>query len=278
MTELLADPIQKPLSPIIVMGMHRSGTTLLTHLLEEYGVFWGALPDEYNEDAFFQSLNEALFSMANGAWDAPESVERFFKEPDNQIRMASFLKNRLKEGWSTEYVRGYGPVDSFAPESTPTLWGWKDPRNVYTLGLWLELFPNARVIHILRNGIDVALSLWRRETSRPEARDHPHYSTRCQELGGCFDLWKIYVLKARSWVNPAESVLEIRYENLIDSPLAVLRRVAGHIGLSFDERLTTAVDLIRPKKIGIDSSDPQIQSFVNNARKDSLLKALASDA
>jgi hypothetical protein len=278
MTELLAGPLHKPLSPIIVMGMHRSGTTLITQLLEECGVFWGGLPDEYNEDAFFQSLNEALFSAANGAWDAPESVERFLKEPDNQIRMASFLKNRLKAGWRTEYVHGYGPVDASAPKSTPAPWGWKDPRNVYTLGLWLELFPNARVIHILRNGIDVALSLWRRETSRPEGRDHPHYSTRCQELGGCFDLWKTYTLKARSWVKSVESVLEIRYENLIDSPLAVLRRVAGHIGLSFDERLTTAVDLIRPQKIGIDSSDPQIQSFVNNARKDSLLKALASDA
>jgi hypothetical protein len=277
MTEPQPDPIHTAPSPIIVMGMHRSGTTLLTQLLEECGVFWGALPDEYNEAAFFQSLNEALFSMANATWDAPESAECFFSEPDNQIRITTFLENRLKEGWRTEYIGGYEAVSTLTTEPSPALWGWKDPRNVFTLGLWLEHFPNARVIHILRNGIDVALSLWRRETSRPEGRDHPHYSTRCQELDGCFNLWKIYALKARGWVQSVNSVLEIRYENLIDSPLAVLHRVAGHIGLSFDERLTAAVDLIQPKKCGIHSSDPQLQSFINNARKDTSLRALVSD-
>jgi hypothetical protein len=42
-------------------------------------------------------------------------------------------------------------------------WGWKDPRNSITLPVWLKLFPDARVIHIVRNGVDVAESLYRRQ-------------------------------------------------------------------------------------------------------------------
>ena len=38
-------------------------------------------------------------------------------------------------------------------------WGWKDPRNVFTLPLWLRVFPEAKIIYIVRNGVDVAASL-----------------------------------------------------------------------------------------------------------------------
>ena len=46
--------------PIIVIGMHRSGTTLLTRMMERCGVFWGTVKDEYNEATCFQSINEAI--------------------------------------------------------------------------------------------------------------------------------------------------------------------------------------------------------------------------
>jgi hypothetical protein len=45
-------------------------------------------------------------------------------------------------------------------------WGWKDPRNTFLLPIWLEIFPNAKIIHIYRNGLDIAKSLAVREQSR----------------------------------------------------------------------------------------------------------------
>ncbi len=263
-----------PSSPIIVIGMHRSGTTLLTRMLEACGVFWGALPDEYNESAFFQSLNEALFSMASATWDSPEPVAGFFDEPDNQKQAAAFLRKRLKEGLLTEYRSGYESGKTTQPKSLPVFWGWKDPRNVYTLGLWLALFPDARVIHILRNGIDVALSLWQRESSRPEGPDHPHYSRQCQDLDGCFSLWKAYVHKARGWVGSIESVLEIRFEDLVATPQSILHSLAGFIGLPLDDNAAKAVDQIRPKTPLTSSRDAQLQSFIDRAGNDLLMKAL----
>jgi hypothetical protein len=47
-------------------------------------------------------------------------------------------------------------------------WGWKDPRNTFLLPLWLTIFPEAKIVHIYRNGIDIAQSLSLREGKRIE--------------------------------------------------------------------------------------------------------------
>src|SRR5213078_1316124 len=49
-------------------------------------------------------------------------------------------------------------------------WGWKDPRTVFTLPLWLQLFPKAKIINIVRNGVDVASSLSVREQKMLDER------------------------------------------------------------------------------------------------------------
>ncbi|MBW1793701.1 MAG: sulfotransferase [Deltaproteobacteria bacterium] len=67
-------------------------------------------------------------------------------------------------------------------ETAPPFWGWKDPRTTLTLPLWLKLFPKARIIHVIRNGIDSALSLWRR--CKKAGVGAPH----CLDLNYCFDL------------------------------------------------------------------------------------------
>jgi hypothetical protein len=261
-------------SPIIVIGMHRSGTTLLTRMLEACGVFWGALPDEYNESPFFQSLNEALFAMASATWDSPEPVAHFFDEADNRQRAATFLRKRLQEGLLAEYCNGYESGTTAQPKSLPVFWGWKDPRNAFTLGLWLARFPDARVIHIFRSGIDVALSLWQRESSRPEGPDHPHYSQQCQDLDGCFRLWKTYVIQARGWVRSVESSLEIRFEDLVTTPQLILRSLAEFVGLPLDDNVGKAADQIRPRTTFPSINDEQLQSFIDRVADDRLMKAL----
>jgi hypothetical protein len=260
--------------PIIVIGMHRSGTTLLTRMLELCGMFWGALPDEYNESAFFQFSNEALFAMASATWDAPALMEHFLSHPDNQKKGSDFLQKRLKEDFCSEYCCGLRTNRTFQTDLLPTHWGWKDPRNVYTLGLWLKQFPNAGVIHIIRSGIDVALSLWQRETSRPEGTDHPHYSHLCQNLTGCFGLWNSYVRKARKWADSVERYLEIRFEALITAPLVTLNRLVRFIGLTPDNQVTVAVDLAQPKSPLVCSRDSHLKDFIKRARNNDLMQTL----
>ena len=267
-------PVEATTPPIIVIGMHRSGTTLLTRMLEVCGVFWGVHKDEYNEAKSFQALNEKLFAMANCSWDNPEPVEALFADPllaneaETMVRRsmdAHFFSSHLGWRWKPHHH----PLSNFCNP-----WGWKDPRNIFTLPVWRRIFPRARIIHILRNGVDVAASLWRRETSRPEGFDHPHYSPRCQSLDGCFTLWKSYVLRARRHVSKIENAVEIRFEHLIEKPEATLHSLADFIGLQSDERLARAVSMIYPERRFAFINDSTIQEFRRRVENDELLAEL----
>ena len=74
------------------------------------------------------------------------------------------------------------------------------------------MFPRARIVHVVRHGADVAISLRKRETTRPEGRLHPHFSELSQSLEGCFSLWKAYVAQGRSYADTVEHVIEVRFE------------------------------------------------------------------
>ena len=66
------------------------------------------------------------------------------------------LKN-YKRYWSSQQ-----PLVILIPRNL----GMEDSRSTLTLPVWLSIFPEARVIHIVRNGIDVGMSLQRREPRR----------------------------------------------------------------------------------------------------------------
>ena len=99
-------------------------------------------------------------------------------------------------------------------------WGWKSPLTTFTLPIWLDLVPHAKVIHIYRHGVDVANSLRQRENRDWERRApfskgvlpvsgvtcHPakdwgvYQSPPCDSLEGGLTLWEEYVAEARAHV------------------------------------------------------------------------------
>jgi hypothetical protein len=104
-----------------------------------------------------------------------------------------------------------------AEKNPGPFWGWKDPRNTLTLPLWLKLFPNARVVHVIRNGINAALSLWRRSKISGEG------APQCLELDYCFSLWEKYVAEGIKWKTIlGDRYMEIYYEDLLDDTVPCL--------------------------------------------------------
>jgi len=67
--------------PLILLGMHRSGTSMAARLLERLGVFMGWRKDSNHEADFFRHANEWLLSQAGGAWDHPEPVRTLRRAP-----------------------------------------------------------------------------------------------------------------------------------------------------------------------------------------------------
>lgn len=254
--------------PIIVIGMHRSGTTLLTRMMEGCGVFWGATKDEYNETLCFQSINEMLFALSGGSWDNPLPVESYFEDIRHVQAAVASVQRCLNKKFYQEYFNGSQLLPPNRALNRSRTWGWKDPRNIFTLPVWLEIFPDARIIHIIRNGIDVAASLWLRETSRPEGSEHPHYSDLCQDQEGCYDLWKLYIKSARRGIRNLHNVLELRFEDLLENPVTVMHRIANFAGFETNGCLQDAAAIIKPERRLAFINDPTLKRLRDLVAKD----------
>lgn len=271
MSRIMADNLAPP---IIVMGMHRSGTTLLTRLMEGCGIFWGASKDEYNEALCFQSINEMLFARSDGSWDNPLPVESYFKDRRHVQTAVAAVQRCLNNKFYQEYFYGSQLLPPDRALNASRNWGWKDPRNIFTLPVWLKIFPNARIIHIFRNGIDVAASLWLRETSRPEGPEHPHYSDLCQNQEGCYDLWKQYIKSARRSIRKLPETLELRFEDLLKNPMSVMQKIASFTGFEMNGCLQDAAATIKPERRFAFIKDPTLKRLRDLVVKDRLWEEL----
>ncbi len=139
---------------VCILGMHRSGTSMIARLLNLSGVYLGEEQDlvpaaEDNPEGFwehikFQALNEDLLASFGGGWDSPPQLE---------------------PGWETDprltdiRKRAKSLINEFSQNK---IWGWKDPRSSLTLPFWKMLIPDLKVVVCLRNPYEVYHSLTRR--------------------------------------------------------------------------------------------------------------------
>lgn len=234
--------------PVIIIGMHRSGTSLLTRVLQQAGFFMGRDASRNEEAAFTNAINAWLFRQASATWERPQSMDELLADTDLRPDLVDYLEGIVRGPASARFLgpgrwlgtRGRGMFGQHQA------WGWKDPRNTWTLPFWLELFPDARVLHIVRHGVDVAASLRsrrRRVVQTRLERYHRHRWTYrlnplapkrrgfgpqplCRRLEAGLDLWAEYVDRARGHLQDIgpERALELRYEDLLTHPHQTLSR------------------------------------------------------
>ena len=123
---------------------------MLTKLLYTCGLYLGPEnelmpaqadnPDGFWEHLGFVALNDELLNELGGGWDLPPKADEKFTHPRlDALRMKAQL---LIEGFAS-----------------PSVWGWKDPRNSLTLPFWQELLPGLKTLVIVRNPLEVAYSM-----------------------------------------------------------------------------------------------------------------------
>jgi len=148
-------------TPILISGMHRSGTSMVTKILHKCGLGIGNKLDSNSESLFFQRINIWMMSLVGSSWDNPQNFDKI----NNDIRLdiVSQLQkligsrtNSLYFGWTNILKKG-------AFDNIESPWGWKDPRNTFTQSIWEEVFPDLKVINIIRHPIDVSASLMKRQ-------------------------------------------------------------------------------------------------------------------
>lgn len=130
---------------VIVLGMHRSGTSCLAGCLEAAGLFLGDVNVQapFNahgnrESRRIMDLHEAVLADNDGAWDAPPETTE----------------------WQATRLDELNAIIASYPEQLT--WGFKDPRTLITLETWLQVLPHARLVGTFRHPLAVAASLHHR--------------------------------------------------------------------------------------------------------------------
>jgi hypothetical protein len=156
---------------IAILGMHRSGTSMVAGLLKLCGLALGddedlvpATDDNRKghwEHKEFVRLNTAMLALAGGAAEDPPMLPEGWFE---QIELEP-LRDQAKRS----VVRIFGER---------TDWGWKDPRTALTVPFWRTVVPGLRFVICIRNPLDSAASLAKRNqvTQRKAMALWQHYN------------------------------------------------------------------------------------------------------
>ena len=238
-------------SPIIIAGMHRSGTSMVTNILKKLGLTIGSKLDSNHESIFFQRINIWMMSLLGSSWDSPKSFENIDKDVKENIiiqlnKLLNSRTNSLYFGWSSIIKKG-----SFNEIDRP--WGWKDPRNSFTSSIWKEVFPNLKSIHIIRHPIDTAESLFRRQKKEREkdiqrekkysdlvksllSITHTSYNSSMllNSYDDCFNLIDSYYTQISDKVD--QEALVIKFEDIISNPEIEIQNMLSYCNLPSNEK------------------------------------------
>ena len=200
-----------------VVGVGRSGTTLLRLMLDAHPDL--AMPPE---TGFIPDLIAA-------ARPDDATPERLLAAVTSHRKWGDFPMEpeELLARWQgLERVRPRGAVRAFyelyAEKQGKPRWGDKTPGYTMEMRQISRVLPEARFVHVIRDGRAVALSRMRTLALRPT------------EIDKVANRWRKRLLKARRQGGKLDHYLEIRYETLVREPEPTLRRVAEFIDLPWD--------------------------------------------
>ena len=222
--------------PLLVLGVRRSGTTLLRVMLDRNSEL--AVPDE---TYFIPQLAD----RHRGAVDVNAFVDYLRRLPTlrewgveiGQVRL------RLEPGMSVG--RAIGAVyETYAAAHWKRRWGDKTPMYMQQLSMLERLFPDALYLHLIRDGRDCALSFLQLPegiVTRSWAYPRDAAGFACQ--------WRSEVRAARALgARAGGRYLEVRYEGLVADPAGTLERICAHAGLPYEPEMldySASIDVSR---------------------------------
>jgi hypothetical protein len=251
------------MKPIIVIGCHRSGTGLLSNILHHMGVWMGGEQDSNFEPYYFILANERLLFHFGATWDNPLPFMERMKSRENFQLAADLLYNYPYQ--HRDFFDDFLGEGRTTIKQLPKHWGWKEPRTTVTLPLWLQYFPEAKIIYMQRDGNKVADSIFKRHqeilhihydgkvpAEYPLTKlIHAHYvihSHRPANREEAYKIWQEYEQIAEHWLQrlPNNPCLRVRYEDLLKAPNETIDQLANFCELepTFDKQ--KIIGLVKP--------------------------------
>lgn len=192
--------------PIFIVGMLRSGTTLLEQILASHpGIFGGG------ELKLFEQATAAVRGTLPGSPEFPEMARHM-----SGVHFGTLGRCYL------EQIKRRAPAASHITD--------KMPSNFAFAGAIHLALPNAIIIHAVRHPVDTCVSCFSKLFTEGQA--HTYDLT---ELGRYY---RHYLAVMAHWrrVLPAGRILEVRYEDMVADLEGSARRIIAHCGLDWDPR------------------------------------------
>ena len=207
---------------VVVLGLARSGTSVVAGILRALGVDMGfSVRDKANpygsiEDRDFAQLHKKIFDLAGDKtyWRPPtaEAILSFKEHCDPLIRELVENKSRGKQ-----------------------VWGWKHPRSILTLDLFLPHLENPHLIAVFRNPLGIANSSV--EHTKKYKADKVDFFQALRLTN--FYYAEMFKALERHRALPAISVA---FEDVVSQPMQEAEKLANFLQLSLTEEKRARID------------------------------------
>lgn len=251
-TIIIGDPLplrEDEIRPVFIVGMNGSGTSMLADCLGQHPELFAT----YFETKLFPYflLNISRYGDLNNDENFLELWKAVLRIPV-MTQINGWVPLHVPDNWR-EFPRDFASIidavfRSIALKHNKQRWVEKTPQYIQHLELLSKSFPEAKFIHIVRDGRDCAASFHRRWRRSPEYTIYR---------------WKRVLQEGRLQSrNLGERYFEITYENITTNPEKWLRQVCDFVDLPFDEVVLRSN---QPQMEGVDK-DPS-GSIEPNIRK-----------
>jgi tetratricopeptide (TPR) repeat protein len=217
-------------APVFIVGMTRSGTTLIEQILASHPQVFGA-----GERPVFDQAAGTIRNSLPGRPPFPDMVQAMSGEHFRALG-ASYLEK----------------ITQPAPDALRVT--DKMTVNFLFLGLIHLALPNATIIHAVRDPADTCVSCFATHFTNGQAHTYD-----LAELGRYY---RHYQVLMRHWhaVLPPGRIMDVRYEELVGDLEGVARRIVGHCGLGWEAR---CLDFHRTKRAVRTASAAQVRKPIN---------------
>ena len=242
---------QSNIRPVFIIGCQRSGTTFL-----------GSLLGGHSECVCVPEA-QFKFSLVRDSSEVCGYADLFERLSENwrfKIWGISYqdIKPFLSASQGSPKSLLVAAVRAFAEKvgrREPSMWIDHTPENIWSPDVLLEAFPNAKIIHIVRDGRATAASVLPLDWGPNEILSASEWWDRSIAMG----------LELESRMPEHDLIMRVRYEDLVQAPDEILTKLCVFLGLEFEPEMVTGKGFKAPgytaKQHAMVGSAPSLDSM-----------------
>lgn len=221
---------RRELGRFFLVGTPRSGTTLLQAMLSAHPRVYSPPETHFFRTAVGKRRRNRLFGIAAprkahaaliSMLERLDRLDLDYMVPQTRLRFASY---------ATAFI---SILDELAVERGATLWVEKTPDHLRSVPVIQRAVKGARFIHILRDGRDVAASLYSAAQQGPSEWAGRPVNASTWPIERCVQRWNDDLLLSLHYAR-SPSHLVVRYDHLVGAPADILNAVCSYLDIKFD--------------------------------------------